>query len=56
MHTRTTNMKQKEGTIKYSGAEKRIGLKEPDMPAYRRQGRKNEGNPDGEFQFACFIG
>lgn len=25
------------------------------MPAYRRQGEKNERNPDGDIQFPCFI-
>jgi len=52
---RITNINQKDGAVKCNGVEKRIGLAEPDMPAYRRQGRKNEWNPDGDFQFACFI-
>jgi hypothetical protein len=44
-----------DGTVKCRGEEKRIGFVKPDMPAYRRLGRKNEGNPNGDFRFPGFT-
>jgi len=39
----------------WNGIEEMTGSAEPDMPAYRRQGRKNERDPDVDCQLTFII-